>query len=63
MVMGLKLACRDLGVDCSYVARGETMEQLTADVAKHAKEVHGYTDEQLKDPKMMEAVKAAVKRE
>jgi len=61
--MGLKLACRDLGVDCSYVARGETMEQLTADVAKHAKEVHGYTDEQLKDPKMMEAVKAAVKRE
>jgi len=63
MVMGLKLACRDLGVDCSYVARGETKEQLTADVAKHAKEVHGYTDEQLKDPKMMEAVKAAVKRE
>jgi len=61
--MGLKLVCSDLGADCSYVARGETMEELIADVAKHAKEVHGYTDEQLNSSEMMEAVKAAVKQE
>jgi len=61
--MGLKLTCRDLGTDCPYVARGKTMEEVTADMTKHAKEVHGYTDEQLKDPKMVEAVKAAVKEE
>jgi predicted small metal-binding protein len=39
------------------------MKQLTEEVWKHAKEVHGYTDEQILDPKMMEAVKAAIKRE
>ncbi|UCH32107.1 MAG: DUF1059 domain-containing protein [Candidatus Bathyarchaeota archaeon] len=39
------------------------MDELRADLANHAKTVHGYTDEQLKDPKMMEAVKAAVKQE
>jgi len=61
--MGMKLACRDLGVDCSYVASGETMEELMAKMGPHGKEVHGYTDEQLNDPKMMEKVKAAVKRE
>ena len=63
--MGLKLVCRDLDPksNCPYVARGETMEELQADLTKHAKTVHSYTDEQLRDPKMVEAVKAAVKQE
>lgn len=63
LVMGLKLACRDLGVDCPYVSRGETMEELMIEATKHAKEIHRYTDEQLTDPKMMEQIKAAVKQE
>ena len=57
------VACKDLGLDCSYVARGETMEELMADGVKHGKEVHKYTDEQLNDPKMAEQIKAAVKEE
>ena len=61
--MGLKLACQDLGTTCPFVAHGETEEELNANMAKHAKEVHGYTDEQLKDPKMQEKVKAAIKEE
>lgn len=59
--MAYTLACRDLGSDCPYVARGETMEELFADAAKHGKEVHGMTDEQLKDPEMMEKMKAVIK--
>ena len=63
--MGLTLACKELDPksNCGYVARGETMDQLQVDLTKHAKTVHSYTDEQLKDPKMMEAIKAAVKHE
>ncbi len=63
--MGYTLACRDLDPksNCPYVARGGTMEELQADMATHAKAVHNYTDEQLKDPKMMEAMKGAVKKE
>lgn len=61
--MGLKLACMDLGLDCPYIARGETMEELMADGAKHGKEVHGYTDEQLNDPEMIKQIKEAVKQE
>ena len=61
--MGLKLACKDLGTACPYVAHGETKEELLADAGKHAKEVHGYTDAQLNDPKMKEKIKAAVKEE
>lgn len=61
--MGKKLVCRDLGVDCPFEARGETEEEVIGQVAKHAKEVHGYTDEQLSDPEMMKKVKEAIKEE
>ena len=63
--MGLKIACKDLDPKSAwpYVARGETMEKVQADLTKHAKAVNSYTDEQLKDPKMVEAIKTAVKQE
>ena len=32
-------------------------------ISAHAKEVHGYTDEQLKDPEMVKKVKAVIKEE
>jgi len=61
--MAKTMACQDVGIDCSYVAHGETEEELMADITKHAKKVHGYTEEQLKDPEMMKKVKAAIKTE
>ena len=61
--MAMTLACKDVGVDCNYVARGETEEELMVDAVKHGKEVHSYTDEQLQDPEMMGKVKAAIKTE
>lgn len=59
--MAYSLACRDTGVDCSYVARGETEEELLQDATKHVKEVHGYTDEQLNDPKFLEESRKLIK--
>ena len=59
--MGKTLACRDLGADCQYVARGETEDDLMTDMGKHAKDVHGYTDDQLKDPGLTKKIKAAIK--
>jgi predicted small metal-binding protein len=61
--MALTVSCQDLDSNCTYVAHGETEKELMADMGKHAKEVHGYTDEQLKDPEMMKKIKAAIKKE
>ncbi|KAF5418962.1 MAG: DUF1059 domain-containing protein [Methanosarcinales archaeon] len=61
--MAYKLACKDMGIECPFVAQGKTMDELMGNAAKHGKEVHGYTDEQLKDPKMQKEIKAAVKEE
>ncbi len=61
--MKMTFACRDVGVDCPYVASGKNEEELMTDVVKHSKEVHKYTDEQLQDPEMIKQVKAAIKQE
>jgi predicted small metal-binding protein len=39
------------------------MEELMETMGKHAKKVHGYTDEQLQEPEMVAAVKAATQKE
>ena len=59
--MAFTLACKDAGVDCPYVARGETEEEVLQEAAKHVKEVHGYTDEQLSDPKFLEESRRLIK--
>ena len=60
--MAFQIACRDLGMDCDYVASGATMDELMADGGKHGKEVHGFTDEQMQDPGLAEKLKAAIKQ-
>lgn len=59
--MGMTLACRDSGIDCNYVARGETVEEIMKDIAEHAKSVHGYTDAQLNDPELLAKIKSLIK--
>ncbi len=61
--MTYTLACKDTGVDCPYVARGETEEEMMKNAVGHVKEVHGYSDEQINSPEMKEIVKKAVKKE
>ncbi len=67
--MGLKLECSDLerklGIEatCPFVARGESTEELMESLVPHAKEVHGYTEEQLLSPEITDAVKAVIKKE
>jgi predicted small metal-binding protein len=57
------LVCRDTGVDCDFVAKGDTKEELMQIAGKHGKEVHAYTDAQLQDPQMMEKMNSLVKEE
>jgi len=60
--MAYSFSCKDLGEDCPYVASGETIDEAIADGQKHAKAVHGYTDEQLNDPKLLDQVKSVIKK-
>jgi predicted small metal-binding protein len=61
----VKIACSDVDptISCPFIAKGENMEDATAQLVEPAKTVHNYTDEQLNDPKTMETVKKAAKIE
>jgi predicted small metal-binding protein len=61
--MALTVSCKDAGIKCDFVARAESEEELMARLAEHAKEVHGFTDEQLSDPAIVEKIKAVIKEE
>ncbi|HSA78192.1 MAG TPA: DUF1059 domain-containing protein, partial [Nitrospirota bacterium] len=37
------LACKDLGVDCAYVARGKTVDDVLKKATAHGKKDHGIT--------------------
>ena len=59
--MAYTLACKDFGTECDYVAKGETEEEVLKDGARHAIEVHGYTEDQVNDPKFIEDANKLIK--
>ena len=58
--MAKAIHCSDMGSDCTFVARGETMEEVLAVGAEHGKEVHGISEI---TPEMVEMVKSLVRDE
>jgi predicted small metal-binding protein len=40
-MMSKVIRCRDAGVDCDFVARGETEEELFRQALEHGKTYHG----------------------
>jgi predicted small metal-binding protein len=54
-----ELRCSDMGTQCNYVAKGQTMDEMMEKAMKHDADVHnhegGYSDEE------MLQIKAAVK--
>jgi predicted small metal-binding protein len=60
--MTMTLACKDIGIEtCPYVANAENVEDVLKDAGVHAKQIHGYTDEQLNDPEMITTLKKQIK--
>jgi len=40
--MAKSISCRDVGVDCDFTAKADTVDELMQVTAKHAKEAHGF---------------------
>ena len=58
--MAKVIRCRDVGMNCDFSARGETMEEVMQQAAEHAKESHGLDTI---PPELIGIVKAAVRDE
>ena len=58
--MAKTIRCRDVGVDCDFTAKADTLDELMQVTAKHAKEAHGFDSI---PPELMPVVQAAVRDE
>ena len=38
------VSCRDVGMDCDFVAKGETEQDILQQAAEHARKEHGMTE-------------------
>jgi len=51
------MSCRDVGMDCDFVARGETEMEIMAQCAEHARAAHNMADI---PTEVVEKVRAAI---
>ncbi len=51
--------CRDVGVACDFVARGETEEEILYQCAEHARYAHGME----LSPELTEKIRSAIHEE
>ena len=55
--MAKVLTCREVGMDCDFVARGDSEDEIMAQAAVHAQKDHGF---ETIPPEVIEKVKAAI---
>ena len=58
----LTVSCRDVGMDCDYVCKGETEQEIMKNAEKHAVEDHHYKLEEIMTPELQEKIKSHIKR-
>ena len=56
--MTKQLRCRDVGLNCDFEARGDTVEEVLRQAAEHARSVHQITE---MPPELAAKVQAAVR--
>ncbi len=56
--MAKTVNCRDVGVDCDFVAKGETEQEVLKQCAEHARTAHGMDEI---PPEVAEKVRAAIR--
>lgn len=56
--MAKQITCRDVGVDCDFQARGNTVEEVLQQCAEHASSAHGIQEI---PPELIAKVQAAIR--
>ena len=56
--MAKLITCRDVGVDCDFQARGNTVEEVMQKCAEHASAAHGINEI---PPELIAKVQAAIR--
>jgi predicted small metal-binding protein len=58
----LTVSCRDVGMDCDYVYKGETEQEIMKNAKQHAVQDHHYKVEEIMTPELQDKIKSHIKR-
>ena len=58
----LTVSCREVGMDCDYVCKGETEEEIMKNAEQHAVQDHHYKPEEIMTPELQQKIKSHIKR-
>jgi predicted small metal-binding protein len=58
--MAKTVSCRDVGMDCDFVAKGETNEDIMRQAAEHARTAHNMNEI---PPEVVDKVRSAIRDE
>jgi predicted small metal-binding protein len=58
----LTVSCREVGMDCDYVCKGETQEEIMKNAEQHAVQDHHFKVEEILTPEMQQKIKSHIKR-
>ncbi len=58
--MAKVVGCRDIGVDCDFVARGQTEQEVLQQCAEHARTAHGMNEIA---PELTEKIRSGIREE
>jgi predicted small metal-binding protein len=61
MVM-IRYSCKDMGLNCSFMVKGETIEEVTEKALEHVQEKHVNDFNTIQSPAEIEQMEQALKR-
>jgi predicted small metal-binding protein len=60
--MLIKFSCKDMGLSCPFVVKGETLEEVTQKALEHVLEKHAKDFNVIDSPAQIEAMQKALAR-
>ena len=59
----LTVSCREVGMDCDYVCRGETEQEIMKNAEEHAMRDHGFKPRDLMTLELRNNIRSHIKRD
>jgi predicted small metal-binding protein len=60
--MLIRYSCKDMGLNCSFIVKGETIEEVTAKALDHVREKHVDDFNFIQSPAQIEEMQKALAR-
>jgi predicted small metal-binding protein len=61
-MMLIRYSCKDMGLDCSFMVKGETLEEVTKKALEHVQEMHTGDFNNIQSPPEIERMEKALRR-